>query len=120
MKYPSDCVYIDKRGNEVPVSSAVDGILKVLKHKSGKAVIDIKVKRREALYMYVNQILLGLRVNRSKFKGYIDDSVDIEGLVSVIIDTNIMDVTQEYKMATKDKTVIGAYKVELSIENFIS
>ena len=119
MKYPSDCVYVDKRGAEVPVNTAVDGIIKVLKHKSGKAVIDIKVKRREALYMYVNQIVLGIKANRSKFKGYIDDSVDLEDLVSELINTNIIDITQEYKLATKDKTVIGAYRVELSIENFM-
>lgn len=119
MKYPSDCVYVDKRGAEVPVNTAVDGIIKVLKHKSGKAVIDIKVKRREALYMYVNQIVLGIKANRSKLKGYIDDSVDLEDLVSELINTNIIDITQEYKLATKDKTVIGAYRVELSIENFM-
>ena len=118
MKYPSDCVYVDKRGNEVHVNSAVEGILKVLKHKGGKAVIDIKVKRREALYMYVNQILLGINANRTKFKGYVDDSLDTAEYIKTVIDTNIIDVTQEYKMATKDKNVIGAYKVELSIENF--
>ena len=120
MKYPSNCVYVDKRGAEVPVNTAVDGIIKVLKHKGGKAVIDIKVKRREALYMYINQIVLGIKANKSKFKGYIDDSVDIEELVYESISTNIIDITQEYKMSTKDKTVIGAYKVELSIENFVS
>ena len=36
MKYPSNCVYVDKRGNEVPVSTAVDGILKVLKKCRGE------------------------------------------------------------------------------------
>ena len=119
MKYPSDCVYIDKRGAEVSVNTAVDGIIKVLKHKGGKAVIDIKVKRREALYMYVNQIILGIRANKSKFKEYISDTIDLEEYISELIATNIIDLTQEYKLATKDKTVTGAYRVELSIENFM-
>ena len=54
-------------------------------------------------------------------EGIVDfaDSVDLEDLVSELINTNIIDITQEYKLATKDKTVIGAYRVELSIENFM-
>lgn len=119
MKYPSNCVYVDKRGNEVPVNTAVDGILKVLKHKGGVAIIEIKVRRREALYMYVNQILTGIAANISKFKGYIPTDIDFVSYIDVAINNNIIDMTEEYKNRTKDKQAIGYYKIELSIENFI-
>lgn len=119
MKYPSNCVYVDKRGNEVPVSTAVNGILKVLKHKGGVAVIEIKVRRREALYMYVHQILTGITANISKFKGYIPEGIDFVTYMSNLINTNVIDMTEEYKNSTKDKQIIGYYKIELSIEKFV-
>ena len=119
MKYPSNCVYIDKRGNKVPVNTAVDGILKVLKHRGGSAIIEIKVRRREALYMYVNQILTGIAANINKFKGYIPTDIDFIKYVKDLINNNILDMTEGYKNKTKDKQAIGYYIVELSIENFM-
>lgn len=119
MKYPSNCVYLDKMGNEVPVNTAVDGILKVLKHKGGVATIEIKVRRREALYMYVNQILTGIAANISKFKGYIPTDIDFISYMNDVINNNILNLTEEYKSSTKDKQTIGYYRIELSIENFV-
>ena len=119
MKYQSNCVYIDKRGSINELNSAVDGINKLLKNKSGIVVIEIKVKRREALYMYINQILLGIEANISKFKAYIPENIDFINYVGNILNSNIIDMTEEYRYKTKDKNTIGYYKVELSIENFI-
>lgn len=119
MKYPSNCIYVDKRGNGIAVNSAVDGIIKVLKYKSGKAVIDIKVKRRETLQMYTNQILTGMKANRLKYSEYIPTNVNIISVLENLFRNGVVDTTEEYKASHKDKQTIGVYKIEIFFENLV-
>lgn len=116
MKYPSNCVYRHKSGTEATVNTAVDGILKVLKHKNGTAVIEIKVRRREALYMYINQILTGVEANLPKFMAYISEPIPV---ISAALERCCVDMTDWYKANNKDKQTIGYYKISISIEDLV-
>lgn len=119
MKYRSDCVYVKNDLEEV-VSTPVDGILRLLHCKKGYIVVKIKVKRREQLYMYLNQIELGVSANELKFKKYFPVSIDLSDYFSNIIKDHCVDKTAEYKSKNKDKTTVSYHEIVLKYSDVIN
>lgn len=119
MKYRSDCDYINN-GVSSQMASPVNGILHVLNCKKGSARIKIKVKRREQLYMYLNQILIGISAYEPRFKRYYkQSSVDLIKYFNELLETHCIDKTFEYKQSYKDKMTIGYYEIILTYSDLI-
>ena len=119
MKYRSDCVYV-KNGLEEVVSTPVDGLLRLLYNKKGHIIVKIKVKRREQLYMYLNQILLGVSANEQKFKKYFQSSVNLSDYFNNIIEDHCENKTAEYKSKNKDKTTVSYHEIVLKYSDIIN
>ena len=108
MKYKSECQYI-KSGVTIMMKTPVDGMIHLLHEKRGSINIMISVKRRESLYMYLNQIITGVEAKSEYFKKYMKDVYDIGRYIHNLLEDLCVDKTEVQRSAGKLSNSIKSY-----------
>ena len=116
MKYKSECTYVNNK-RSVEMKSAVDGLHMLLKEKRGYVTIRIKVKRREQLYMYINQIVTGVMAHELWFRQYLGNIVDIERHIYNVLEDYCVDKTAEFKKREPNNKVISYHEICVTYED---
>lgn len=122
MKYRSNCIYVN-RGVATEMTTPIDGLLYLLRQKDGEITIQIKVHRREQLYMYLNQMLLGVKAYEPRFRKFYTMNVNLDEYFNKIFEDFCVDKTIEYKEKMKkhkDKSVVSYHEITLKYTDIVS
>ena len=91
------------------MKTPVDGMIHLLHEKRGSIKIMISVKRRESLYMYLNQIITGVEAKSEYFKKHLKGISDIGRYIHNLLEDLCVDKTEVQRSAGRLSNSIKSY-----------